>query len=295
MNWAAFRAVMKNEIWFFYRFWIIALGAALLFSIVSAVASKKELRVEETGRWQAAPGARSVLGIYFVLAATSLLMFAKVGSAANYALEPLASASLFGMEALGRLCQAGGGRRGFRRAWARLGVAAMGLALLGHIWWIRREAVAGAMFSSPNPSAEDIEAGRALLQAVRSAQGDVLTEFPAFSILAGKAITYEPFIMSRLAAEGKWDESRIINQVASRRFGLIVTSEDLRRVDEGGNFQRYTPGLARAIARHYEVKYVLRSPTLRGGVFLWLPRAKLQEGADVKSIAAGVRRMRVDG
>lgn len=284
MDWGAFRAVMKNEIWFFYRYWIvaIALGAAMLGAAALARRQPDEDRGAKV-RGTSMPHARGVLFTYFMLAAASLLTFAKIGSAPNYALEPLAAAALFGMETLGRLCDAAGGQKAARRLVARIGVAAMAIALLAHTWHVHTDLIVQAMFSSRDPGKRDIEVGRAVLEAVRSAHGDVMTEYPVFSVIAGKPVTYEPFIMSRLAAEGKWDGQKIIEQVGRQRFGLIVTSEDLREVEKGARLWRYTPAVARTILRHYSLEYVVQSPTLRA-VYLWLPRPVTAE-SEIEFIA----------
>ena len=85
----------------------------------------------------ALPSRGSLLQLAFIvilsgLAALSLLAFAKVGSAPNYALAPLLAASLFGADLLGRLMDLAGAAPSPRRRMARLGVWAMGLGLL---WW----------------------------------------------------------------------------------------------------------------------------------------------------------------
>lgn len=272
MDWDQLRLVMKNEVFYFYRWWIAALAAEVLASVF--VWSHR--RSSDGGgkiRFRSPPHARGVTGFYFVLASLSLITFAKVGSAPNYALEPLAAAALFGPELLGRLCDAGGGERSSRRALARAGVLGMAAALLLHIWYLRE--VAANMFSSRNPSSTDVDVGRAVLDAVHNADGDVLTEYPLFSLLCGKPITYEPFIMSRLAAEGLWDEQKIIDQISRHRFGLILTSQDLRDVEKGVHLWRFTPKVARSILRYYSLQYVAHAPGghgLRLAYYLWLPK-----------------------
>lgn len=131
--------------------------------------------------------------------------------------------------------------------------------------------VSWAMFSSRVPGEADLRLGRAVYERVREAEGEVLSEFPIFSILARKEVLYEPFIMARLATEGVWDQEKILEKFRNREFALIVTSQDLSEIDRGGFLWRFTPEMARTILAYYKLDAVVRSADAPQAYFLWVP------------------------
>ncbi|MBI1784191.1 glycosyltransferase family 39 protein [Candidatus Sumerlaeota bacterium] len=308
MDWVSWRAVMRNEVWFFYRWWILALVFGVVFRLLAWAGKLLQSGANESdagtdagvadstavsGRNHALP-ARGMAGIYFLLAAVSLLSFAKVGSAPNYGLEPLMAAALFGMETLGRLSGIAGDPQPFRRNSARLGLLAMGLFLIMHSLYVGGglmfhrplwRSVSREMFSSRNPDLGDIEAGRAVLAAVQSSAGDILTEFPIFSILSGREVLYEPFIMSRLAEEGLWEEKNFDRMLDERRFSLVITAQDLRGEEKGEHLWRFTPHMARAILARYALHAII-APPQGGGLgqtyYLWTPLNSAQKEKDAR-------------
>ncbi len=307
VDWHQWRLVMKNEIWHFYRAWITALivGAACLGFAKFASRHDSGGSVGK-GAWL--NHARGTVGLYFALAALSLVSYAKAGSAPNYGLEPLAAASIMGMETLGRLLDWSGGARSWRRRWARLGVLFIGVGLLVHVTWLhgfelgkfQLRGLARDMFSSPNPSVLDRQRGNEALFIVETTDGEVMGEYPIFSILAGKAVTYEPFIMSRLAAEGMWDQEKINDQIRHRRYRLIITSQDLRGLERGEAPGRWTPMMAQTILDWYRPAGLIGGSDWRGLpqiYYFWIPmdaatrRKKAEEQFNVsgQSLDPGVQ------
>jgi len=250
MDWVQWRKVMQNEIWYFYQWWIAAgiAGAILLFVA---------LKSRPAGGMEAEKGpershARGVAGFYALFGALALLLFAKVGSAPNYGLEPLASFSIFSMSVAGRLADYSTGAASRRRGWARAGVLLMGILFVGHSVHVRQRV--RDMFSSRNPDAEDRAIGRQIMSVVQQSEGEVLSEFPIFPFLSGKSVLYQPFIMSRLAQEGAWDEKKFTEMIEGGRFSLIITSQDLTKSDQE-HIWRFTPSMVQSILAHYELGY----------------------------------------
>lgn len=265
MDWVSFGKVMRHEIWYFYRWWIVALVVGIASLMLAG-------RPREPGPTTASqlPG---VLGIYALLSALSLLSYAKVGSAQNYSLEPLAAAALFGMETLGRLLNLSAGAAPRIRV-ARFGAAFMCLALIVHAARLHATVIGRDMFSSPNPSTEDRQIGRSVLDIIQGLPGDALTDNPVFLTMLGRPVVFEPFILSRLAAEGLWDQSKLLKDIRANRFAFVLTMEDLRGVRNGERFLRFTPEMAHSVLAAYEFRGVL-APRRPGGLgwkyYLWTP------------------------
>ena len=131
-----------------------------------------------------------------------------------------------------------------------------GLALIAHatnILYFSGDVLGGPnqVFSSPAPDEREREVARFILTAVQNAEGEVLSEYPIFTILSGREVLLQPFIMSRLAIEGRWDQSKFVQDLQRRRFSIIVTLEDMGKARRGEPLMRYTPEMAHAILDHY--------------------------------------------
>ncbi|MDZ4769438.1 MAG: hypothetical protein SGJ24_09935 [Chloroflexota bacterium] len=86
----------------------------------------------------------------------------------------------------------------------------------------------------------DIDAGWRIVERVRAAPGDVLSEEAAFNLLADKPVIGNPTQLLNLANNGLWDPTALVALIEARQFGLIV----LRA-------QFYPPDVLQAIAAHY--------------------------------------------
>lgn len=79
--------------------------------------------------------------------------------------------------------------------------------------------------STPAPGAA--EGLAAIEEIILTVEGDTLCEDPIPMMRLGREVIYQPFIMSQLAREGKWDDSKFIAMIDSEKFALIVTTQDL--------------------------------------------------------------------
>ncbi len=295
MNWSVFRSVLKNEIWFFYRWWIVAMlvgsCAALLVGAVEFAHDRKE---NSSSRFPWGMQGILVTG-YFLLSSLSLAAFAKSGSAANYALEPLAASALFLAYLIGRLME---GSSGLYPTGSRLlsvaGLLVVSICLFLHVgrilpinWtetlsfgktesgigaYLDEHCVGWALFSSSNPTREEIARGDRIVAEIRETRGDVLSEHPIYAIEAGRTVMFQPFIMTTLAREGQWDPDPFLMDLRRGRFGLIVTTQDLRDARRGGVLARYTESMADAILDRYELREVFPPGPLGIPTFVWRPR-----------------------
>lgn len=307
MDWNALRAVLRNEIWLFYRWWIVGIAAGMVCLGIAAFFRRRGDRgVESDEAALDSDDSEEPLGglphrhdrglplVWFLIASLGLLGFAKVGSAANYALEPLAAAALYTADLLGSLMATGAAAQRPARRWARAGLILMTLGLFVHALrlfpfslsamlpdqtpvqpvarFIDSRNVAGLMFSSVSPELDDMKIGNALVQVVRESPGDVLTESAIVAMLAGKDVIIQPFIMTQLAREGRWDPQPLIEDIRRQRFSVIITTEDLRSAGTNGSFRRYTPEMAQAIQTHYTLTLTAGPGNLRLPYYVWEPR-----------------------
>lgn len=248
MEWPMWLLLMKHEIWFFYRFYILALIAALAGGFL--IRSPAATTPHETT-------VRATLGLYALLGAASLLSYAKVGAGVNYVLEPLAATLIWLAVSLGRLFDAATPRSCPKLAWT-IAVAALLLAHSGRLV-LRR----GELFSSATPIPYDKICAGEMAQYLRGVKGELLCEEPFFTLLAGQPVRFDPFIMSQLAKEGTWDQAPFLRMIERQDFARIVTDEDLMPPQPA--YERYTTEMAAAMRRRYRpVATVFRQAVVPG-------------------------------
>ena len=103
-----------------------------------------------------------------------------------------------------------------------------------------------------------------IISIIRKVDGPVLAEEPFYLLAAGKPVLLNPFMMKWLAAAGRWDEGRLIRDIASHNFALIqlnsfvvppadkhMTKRELRHYVKTRD--RFSPKVLRAIDLWYEV------------------------------------------
>ncbi|MEN6627598.1 MAG: glycosyltransferase family 39 protein [Candidatus Sumerlaeia bacterium] len=250
MDWGGWARLMKNEIWFFNRFLVVALAAMIAARLV-----RGREKPPEGGATN-----RRALAIYAILGAISLLSYAKVGAAPNYVLEPLAATAIWLCAGLGALLN-GQGRRAHIAA-----IVVCALLLIHSGWCVTRQR---EMFSSPTPTAEDKRVAGELTQYLRGVDGDLMCEEPMFTLLAGRPILFDPFIMTTLAREAKWDQTAFVHMIEKQSFARIVTCENLAAPRP--YYERYTELMADAVRRHYRIVGGAVLPGLGREYFIYEP------------------------
>lgn len=210
-------------------------------------------------RWRLLEAAHArVLAWYVGLAALSILATAKAGAAENYLIEFHAAASLaIAVVAAKALAALPAGA---------IGIAAPLLAMLLGPFpaWRRPQMMTRELW----PIAAVEEAHAAAVLRLRAAKGPVLCEDPVLAFRAGHEVAFQPFIMSQLAREGRWDPAPFIHDIAISRYDLIATSQNLA---EEGFLWGFTPEMRDAIlARYALVGAVQLGPRER--LFLYEPK-----------------------
>jgi hypothetical protein len=81
--------------------------------------------------------------------------------------------------------------------------------------------------------------------------GDVLTDEPSLSVLAGKPLQFEFVVFNLLARHGLWDERPILDAIAQRRFSLVVLTSPIDGPPKREIESRWTDSVAQAIQEAY--------------------------------------------
>ncbi len=186
----------------------------------------------------------SAAAIYFLFSLINFVAIAKAGSAENYLLEPLAAAALLVGTALGRFARPSPSANDHSLHVQRV-LTVLFLCHAVHVaHW------APVMFSpAKQPTSEDFKLAAVLTQRLRSVADPVISELAGYTIFAGKKVLFQPFIMSELARQGRWDESHFVRDIANHRFSLIATTVDLTT---NAYSDAFTPAMREAIRTHYE-------------------------------------------
>ncbi|MCX7963135.1 MAG: glycosyltransferase family 39 protein [Candidatus Sumerlaea chitinivorans] len=277
--------VWAAHVWRFYRWWLLAglLAFALLVrelvrswrplatihGTLDAAASSNPVSTAVTSRAEQELLRTRFLLIacvaYQMLSVTNFLSLPKAGSAENYLLEPLAAWSLAVGVAIGYgLRKRTAAQSDSWKAWILL--MAFLLALHGvhlHRW----SKVIFGEWKRPAPA--DFEAAARLTSELARASGDVVSEVAAYALFAEKPVLFQPFIMSELTRQGRWDESRFLKDIRAGRFAIFASTTDLF---SDAYTDAFTPGMREALRDAYRLDRVIQGGHL-WQFFLYKPRA----------------------
>lgn len=187
---------------------------------------------------------------YFIGGTLSGLTVGKVGSNVNYLLEWMAAMGLLGGIALAR--------------WRKeVPQALRSVLLLTLAFQVPESLYLG------QPIMRDVGIRRALEPEVRlleamvcSASGPVLAdEMMSVLVVCGREILLQPFEFTRLAIEGKWDQSRVVGDIRAGKFALILIS-DHPPFSEPTVRARWTPEMLAAIQERYQPVTIPASTTV---------------------------------
>lgn len=258
MDWHAWGLLMRNEVWFFHRWQLLAMLALILGACAAGwmVPGKKKTEpIEPTGT-QALLIARA-LGIYLLLATISLLLYAKIGAAPNYVLEPLLAWGLVGTIGWHELSAKLLDMKRSTDAQPRWRCGAVLLCLLAmagcwaaharRTYHLDRILITATM---PDPGKSQWPPG--LWERFNRTSGPIYSEEPIYALMLGQAPVFQPFIMSQLAREGRWDPSPWLAMIESQRFEMVLVREDFWTDPTRTDYERYTPEMAAAFREHYQ-------------------------------------------
>jgi hypothetical protein len=209
---------------------------------------------------------------YVIISLANVLALAKAGSAENYLLELLAAiAILVGCATGVALSRAGGADSSPDPFLRRL----LPLVVLAHAIWVTDKAP--LMFSpARNPSPEDFRNAALVTQHLRSARPPVISELACYTLFAGRDVVFQPFIMSELARQGRWNASKFIADLRAGRFGVIAATVDLAAPVYTDAF---TDAMRAAIRETYECRVRYKNGRLWDH-YLFYPRSAITAPRD---------------
>lgn len=173
--------------------------------------------------------ARAMLLLHFALASLMLFTLFKSGSSTNYLL-----------------------------AWFCVGGALIGVLLwdlAGREWLFSLAAtllILAIVMTVPirempdRFSQEDLDRQAALVRRIAGAEKPVASEDMTLLMLAGKQVTYEPAIVTELAAVGRWNEGPLVNLIRSGGFAFMITGNNTP-----GSTPRRSSGVDAAMRQAY--------------------------------------------
>jgi len=245
-------------------------------------------------------GHLGLFAVYAMVASIGLLGVGKKGAATNYLIEPQAAWALFIALVIGKTTRpslATGRTFGTRPVFFPMMVvlvlhsvefmcsstlvlalnSPLGKTVLGEAVRkvVRRPAVFAYLKSRPqvvlarenlNPTAADRVNGDRIVEMLAAAEEPVFSEQPIFAMLAGRAVYIQPFIMSELAREGKWDQAPVVEDLRRGRFSLLVTTEN---ISKEGFFFHYTDQMVEAMRKAYKLRETLDGEAGTPSVFTY--------------------------
>jgi multiple sugar transport system permease protein len=156
---------------------------------------------------------RWLVGPYLLGAVATALLIGKAGSDVNYLLELSAALSLAAGALLARYAKRPGPRTAMLLAVAVQTALLVQTSQLGHAF--REQCVV----------AREDEIAR-LEEIVDDSKGPVLAdEYMGLLPLEGRRIHLQPFEMTQLAREGKWDQGPLLRRIGEKRFSAILIFE----------------------------------------------------------------------
>jgi hypothetical protein len=193
----------------------LALGVWYLPALVSTVAY---------AAWALPRGGERerLVALYGLAAAGSILLVAKEGSSLLYLVEYTLAGSLTLACGVGLVLEAEGLKGAGRRFGVSLLVAVclfyLQLPFQGHPL-ARRLGEARGFWSYSWEARKQRD--ELMISIIRKVDGPVLAEEPMYLLVAGKPVLLNPFVMKWMAAKGRWDEGRLVRDIARHRFSLI--------------------------------------------------------------------------
>jgi hypothetical protein len=257
--------------------WWLLMAAAIVIAGWAIIATFRMWPEEDRAHWK-----RPVEGfwqgfvfdpvvLYFAFALAGFFMIGKAGSAENYLLEPLAALAIFLGCGMGRLGEAAVRKSaGMILPLTFLVAATACLAVHTHI--IATPAAQQLRFSQYDRlNMLDLRAAEEVRRAVRASQTPTFTEYAIFNLQSGRDPVLQPFIMSELARQGKWDQTPFLKMLQDQKLKLVVTNSNVLSLEAT---DVYTKEMLDHFKRYYKLEKTVPTGSKR---FFYLLRPKTDE------------------
>jgi hypothetical protein len=206
---------------------------------------------------------------------------AKVGSNWNYWIELAAATAVLATRGVWLLVVRDG-VRGFGGLAASVGLVAL---LASPVWLPQPAASLGNVLDRMlHPDERQATAFANVLERVRAEPRGVLSEPLDIVVLADREILFEPYILSILNREGRWDAGPVVRQICAGYIGLVVLDHPL----EGGGWQ--TQGYPHWPAPVLDaLRSIMRLEREEARLFLYVPVAEPEGTQPYECATAGTK------
>lgn len=208
-------------------------------------------------------GSRVFFAWYYLFAHLAIITYGFEGSDTNYFIEPLLSTVFLTAFLLDYLVKRTENTRDFFGAIPS--PRTIGFALMFLIIFMGRF-LQTDQYRIQRTTPERIQQGLELVRLAHAVSGDILSEDASFTLLAGKRVLFQPYIMTLLSRVGKWNQQPFVDSIKSEQYSMIILRVNLHDPAntevrggawEAAGFDRWTPEMEQAIKDHY---------TLHGGL-----------------------------
>jgi hypothetical protein len=201
-----------------------------------------------------------LLAWYWLTSLLELVALAKVGAAMNYWIELAAvSAVLAAIGLRQRVTEPSVGR-------ALVPIVLLAVTVVPYTFLTASAAL--PRFWQLWPKSDEVAALASLTERVRSEPREVLADPLDVIVLAGRPLTFEPYIFSILHREGRWDASSLMSSICNGGIGLVVMGQPLD--NESAVLHGYvfwaTPILS-------ALREAMVLETVTAGRFIYVPRS----------------------
>ena len=176
------------------------------------------------------------------------LLCGKIGSAPNYMLSLVAAASVgtgliyHAFTQLASREESDGTQ--YRLAPLTVFLCAS-LLQLGATWHWPHSRIA----FSETPTREDSRQARLVLNMLERSNGPILSDRAGAPLIAGYTPVFQPFVLTQLVREGKWDQNPLIESIQSKKYNSVLLQFNLE--DERWDRERFTPEMVEALKSSY--------------------------------------------
>lgn len=243
---------MTRHMWFMHHWLLIAAALATVCAAIVTSLRRSATTGDITAEQSAGAGfwrdfVADPIYLYCIFACLSFFAIAKSGTAENYLIEPIIGLVLLTGYSLGRLGDA-------LTYWARgFTIALVGAVLTVALLFAHMVTVTSTMqirFNpAKNPNGLDFRADAQVGHAVEAEMKPTFTELAIFNLLANRDPVLQPFIMSELARQHRWDPKPFLDDLRNQKFGLIVTQVDVESAEPTDSF---TDEMIKVMRNYYE-------------------------------------------
>lgn len=259
--------VWSRHVWNMHRWFFIAGLLALpwlMFQVGRSYWAKNNSQPDSPADGSIAPLPSGLLGfwqplaLYGMFAQWNFMAIGKAGSAENYLLEPIAGWALLVCLTAGVLLR----KTALAPVvWQRAGGAGLAMALLMFLIThakVVTQPIAEQMRFNPylNPARPDFEAAQILTSRMKEAKNPY-SELAIYHLRVGAAPVIQPFIMSELARQGRWNQDIFVADIRAGEFDVVIALDDLTR---SAPTDVYTKEMLAAFHGAYKVDQILQTP-----------------------------------